>query len=150
MKRSEIKRTAFKRSTTVDKGQQPSTKSRQRIKPFSQQRIDDRPARSDVREVVVARDKICQFWPIIVRGRGPGPVSSSIYLDLDKNYARCMGDLVPHELAGSRNVGRLNPDECVAMCYLHNQQIEDMGEAAYALGLKVHGNGKPIRHRIDG
>lgn len=110
---------------------------RSRVKPFSQKRIDDREARAALREIVVERDKVCQFWVYIDRA-GIGRQGHG--------FPGCLGDLVPHEPGGSRNVGRLNPDESIAICFVHNQFIEDLGQLAYDVGLKKHANGYPISH----
>ena len=128
-----MKRTPLKRTEFVQK--------RKRINPFSVRRVDDREARAKVREIVVARDGKCMFYPMLFAYASPRHLVSPL-----EGHPKCGGDLVPHELAHSRNVGRLNPDACVAMCVIHNNYVESMGQLAYDSGLLVRGNGFPLSH----
>ena len=91
---------------------------------------------------VVERDKTCQF-PIAFRDRA--------HLLTREQYERaaadifCIGELTAHEPGHRRNVDPTDPNSCVAMCWLHNQLLEDMPLVGYALGLLERANGTPIR-----
>lgn len=111
------------------------------IRRVSKKRLREAKARRAVREAVVARDVSCMFWPMVT-----DYIASTSDLSAQYGHPICDGDLVPHEPAHSRNVGRLTVDDCIALCVIHNGYVETMGQLAYDCGLLVKGNGLPLRH----
>lgn len=116
---------------------------RSRIKPFSVKRLAQREARRACVAEVIARDGVCQFPSAYENFRnyfGHSPFSHN------EPRIACMGDLVGHEPAHSRNVDRNNPSNVIALCWYHNQLAEDEPLAFQTMGLSVKGNGYPLRH----
>ncbi len=122
---------------------------RTRLKPISDKRRAQSEERREVVAAVVARDGRCQLFPLLCD-----------YMQISRTdlikYAgvpRCdLKPLTAHEPGHSRNVGRLNPEESIAMCWRHNGWLEDltgiMREHAYGAGLLRRANGDPIRKNV--
>ena len=100
-------------------------KKRKRLKPMSDKRREQIPARQAAVAEAMRRDgERCQ-WPI--RAAGVEGLRAPL---------RCFGPLTPHEPKGARNVDRTDPDEIVTLCLFHNEACEDYPADARRLGLR--------------
>lgn len=113
----------------------------------SKTRQAERTARAKCVATVIARDHVCQ-WPAM----------QTVYLLSNPTEAKhfdkvpkCSRDLTAHEPKHSRNVGRLNPEESICSCYVHNSFCEssDGRRLAELIGFIVRGNGEPIRKGVS-
>lgn len=124
----------------------PRTKAkRKRINPVSDRKLADADARRECVAIVVARDHVCQ-WPVLQRAYlETHPEDLALF---DK-VPRCdRGELTAHEPKHVRNVGRLNPAESIASCWLHNGLADgELYGLARLIGFIVPGNGEPTRQR---
>lgn len=152
MKRSgSPKRTTGLKRSPLARG--TSRLKRTRLNPVSKRRRDERGPRADVVAQVIARDKVCQFFPRL--NQWASLARGEEYLDRGEGICGLPfcddGPLTAHEPGHSRNVGRLNPDEAMAMCWRHNGALEDatgwLREAAESCGLLLRANGLPYRKR---
>ncbi|MCU1494918.1 MAG: hypothetical protein JWO62_2682 [Acidimicrobiaceae bacterium] len=132
--------------TPYPKPPQRKTRRPRPIRAFSEKRAAGAEARRECVAAVVARDGRCMFFPLLSEYMQITPADLVKYAGLPRCDRR---ELTAHEPAHSRNVGRLNPDTSLAMCWEHNGWLEDCTgiwrEHAYACGLLVHGNGLPLR-----
>lgn len=103
----------------------------------SARRLRETPARRACVAAVIARDKVCQFWPYATR-------TPDLPYDF-RTLPSCQGKLTAHEPAHRRNSDYTNPDDCIALCALHNNWLETEPEFGYATGLFVRGNGLRLR-----
>lgn len=113
---------------------------------ISAKRRKENVERRKVVAAVFERDNnTCQFASFVNRAWGNKGLTQSD-LDLLHRYSDCFGRLTPHEMAHSRNVGRLNPGEIVSACIFHNELAEDRPELCQKIGWSVKANGYPISH----
>lgn len=103
------------------------------------------PARKKCREIVLARDKVCQFPVMLARWYADAERERGMFV-----FPNCShGPLEVHEPAHRRNVDFTDPTQCIASCAVHNQWAESEPALAYAIGWLVRGNGLPLRQRNE-
>lgn len=133
-----MKRTPLKRGTKPLERRTP-------LNPIGRRAKREAPDRKLCREVVIARDKVCQFPVYFERCVEASIKSGQFPKVLVGAGSPCWGPPQVHEPAHRRNSDVTDPEQCILLCQRHNQWLEDHPQSGYALGLLVRGNGLPLR-----
>lgn len=113
-----MKRTPLQRKTPL-RQKTPMQRSG-RVAPRSKKTISEMPERARVREIVLARDRVC-------RGRGLTPVDCSTFASQVHELKR----------GANRRECYLDPDKCVGLCAPCHTWVTDHPAAARPLGLAL-------------
>ena len=113
-----MKRTPLTRKTPL-RQKKPMQRSG-RVAPRSRRTIDEMPERQRVREVVLARDRIC-------RGRGLTPVDCTVHASQVHELKR----------GANRRECYLDPAKCIGVCAPCHEWITANPAAARPLGLAL-------------
>jgi len=102
------------------------------LRPISDKRRASLPARRRCIQIVLARDKVCQFWPALELARDSLDTAHLAYAVGTK----CWGPLDVHE-PGHRSQGAdpTDPNQCRAICRGHHDFVHQNPIVAKALTL---------------
>jgi hypothetical protein len=110
------------------------------LRRVSRKREAERAQRQACVQVVLERDRTCQYVSMVFRARRS--LSPADWAMLTKAAViGCRGHLTVHEPGHRRNVDYLDPASCICLCFWHNVWVENCPEAAYHAGLLIKANG---------
>ena len=108
-----------------------------RLKPVSEKKLAERPARAACVAVVLERDGGCVFRRYLAKH---GVTPAKIFAP-----AECGGGFEAHEPAKrSQGADSTNPDECICLCRTHHRWVHDHPAAATILGLLLQGKATTV------
>ena len=115
---------------------------RTRIKPISNKKRAEFPARAECRRIVIERDKVCQFLLHVPEEWWARPIISALPVE-------CTASQEVHEPARRANCDYLDPSECVLLCGRHHAWVGANIDLAREMGLYVDAVGRtPSKSRL--